>query len=102
LLLADGKMKPLLLLLFLLAACGAYTYRLKWPEGTTAAQFKKDSAACETEPGTGFVDLANEMNDVGTSMAERDDSQRLWSRCMESRGYTLVKVPRSQAATTPR
>ncbi|HEY1372205.1 MAG TPA: hypothetical protein VGH50_07025 [Candidatus Binatia bacterium] len=95
-------MKPLLFLCFLLAACGAYTYQLKWPEGTTAAQFKKDSAACEAEPRTGFVDLTNEMNDVGTSMAERDDSERLWNRCMEARAYELVKVPRGQAASAPR
>lgn len=80
-------MKRLLLVCFFLAACGAFKYQLRWPEGTTAAQFKKDSAECETEPRTGFVDLANEMDAVGTSMAERDDSRRLWNRCMESRGY---------------
>ncbi|HKA32852.1 MAG TPA: hypothetical protein VKH64_06540 [Candidatus Binatia bacterium] len=94
-------MKRLLFLLFLLAACGAYTYQLRWPEGTTAAQFKKDSDECETEPRTGFADLTNEMNDVGTSMAERDDSRKLWYSCMESRGYALVKAPRGQAASPP-
>jgi hypothetical protein len=88
-------------LCFLLAACGgAYTYELKWPEGTTAAQYKKDGDACEIEARTGFADLANEMNAVGTRAAD-EDSQRHWNRCMESRGYALVKVPRRQAASAP-
>jgi hypothetical protein len=85
----------LLFLFFLLAGCGAYTYQLKWPEGTTAVQYKQDSEACEVEARTGFADLANEMNAVGTRAADVD-SQRLWNSCMESRGYALVKTPRTQ------
>jgi hypothetical protein len=66
----------------------------------TAAQFKKDGYECESAR-TGFVDLANEMDAVGTSAADRDDAQRIWNRCMESKGYELVKVPRSQPAAAP-
>jgi hypothetical protein len=88
-------MKPsLLLLLFLSAACGAYTYQLRWPEGTTEAQFKKDSEECNAETRTGFDELANEMGSVATSMADREDAE-LWNRCMGSRGYERVKVPRN-------
>ena len=93
-------MKKFLLLCFLLTACGAYTYQLQWPQGTTEAQFKKDSSECESETRTGFADLANEMNAVGTHAAD-EDSQSFWNRCMESKGYTRVKVPRSQA-TAPK
>ena len=82
----------LLLLLFLLPACVATTYQLQWPQGTTAAQYEKDSEACEVDARTGFAELPNEMNAVGTSAAD-DDSKRLWNRCMESKGYARVKAP---------
>jgi hypothetical protein len=89
-------MKTLIVPLFLLAACTSYGYQLRWPEGTTAAQYKKDSDECEIETGTGFVDLANEMDAVGTSAAARDDSRMLWNRCMGARGYKLVRAPRGE------
>ena len=89
--------KALLLLFVLAAACRTYTYQLRWPEGATAAQFKMDSDACASARPA-FDDSANEMNAVGTSAADRDDTQRLWNRCMESRGYERVKAPRSQPA----
>jgi hypothetical protein len=82
----------LLLLSLILSACGVTSYQLKWPEGTTPAQYQKDSEACESEARTGFAELSNEMNAVGTSAAD-DDSKRLWNRCMESKGYALIKVP---------
>ena len=60
-----------------------------------------DSAECETETSAAFVDLANEMSSVATSMADRDDAQRLWNRCMGSRGYELVKTPSNEPAASP-
>ena len=89
------KSRKSLILLFLLTACRAYTDQLRWPEGTTTAQFKKDSGECEVETRTHFVDVANEMNAVGTSTGDGDDSQRLWYRCMELKRYEVVKVPRT-------
>jgi|GEM_PF-1739313 len=93
------KSRKSLILLFLLAACRAYTDQLRWPEGTTTAQFKKDSDECEVETRTHFVDVANEMNAVGTSTGDGDDARRFWYRCMDLKGYALVKVPRSQPTT---
>ena len=90
----------LVLLLFLFPACAAYSYQLQWPPGATAAQYKKDSEECDAETRTGFAELTNEMGSVATSMAD-DDMRRLWNRCMASRGYELVKVPRNAATPSP-
>lgn len=83
--LAEPMMPRVLLCALLLSAlvsCRSYTYQLNWPEGTTVAQHKKDSYECEIETRS----VAHTTLRPGT----------LYNRCMEARGYELVRVPRRQ------
>jgi len=96
-----------LVVAWMTAGCRPYTYQLLWPQGITAAQYKKDAYECriETRTGSVYVSTGNAAADAGAafiSAREEHKTKTNYNDCMAIKGYELVKVPRGAGRITPR
>lgn len=97
-------MRPLAVLVALAAALTACSEQV-WTGGT-AADWKRDSYACEAEawrPGVPLyaspadpataAGLSGALYNLSGALADRGAEDRRYRRCMESRGWRLVDKP---------
>jgi hypothetical protein len=77
----------LVIVLVVLAGCGSSSNKVWRQEGSTEAQYKRDSYSCERDQPVIYCHTFDciEVN---------NRLKNMYRRCMESKGWTLHEVPK--------